>query len=219
MSSTREIIILANSAKKGGYCVAGKDIKTGEWIRPVSTISGGELSREQVTLVSSRYSWVAKTLNKVFISFDSHVPQYNQPENHLIDTSAWKPNFRNDRTALDNYLDTPEHLWMYGRKQDRVDYRLFEQGLIAEHQSLYLIKVKSIVYNVVLNSKGSQRVRGTFEYNGLDYTFNVTDMAYCKYKNGPLGVSFTEYDKYLCLSLSEKFEATGDCFKLIASVI
>lgn len=219
MSSTREIIILANSAKKGGHCVAGKDIKTGEWIRPVSSVGGGELSREQVTLVSSNYAWTAKTLNKVIISFDSHVPQSNQPENYLIDSSSWKPNFKFNRENLDQYLDTPEHLWMYGRKKDRVDARLFEHGLIPNHQSLYLIKVESIRYEVILNSTGHQRIKGTFEYNGTEYTFNVTDPAYCQHKNGPLGHSFIEYNKYLCLSLGEKFEATGECFKLVAAVM
>lgn len=219
MSSTREIIILANSAKKGGHCVAGKDIKTGEWIRPVSSVNGGELTREQATLRSNSYSWVAKTLNKVVINFDCHAPLSNQPENYLIDSSAWKANYRIDRTILDSFLDTPEHLWMYSPKQDRVNARLFEQGLVPNHQSLYLIKVESIAYNVILNVSGQQRVKGTFEYNGMEYTFSVTDPAYCRYKNGPLGHSFTEYDKYLCLSLGEKFEATGDCFKLIASVL
>src|SRR3989338_6767673 len=31
-----EIIILANSIKKGGHCIAGIDRQTDEWIRPVS---------------------------------------------------------------------------------------------------------------------------------------------------------------------------------------
>lgn len=219
MSYTREIIILANSAKKGGYCIAGKDIRTGEWIRPVSTMDGRELSRGQVTLNTPSYSWLAKPLYKVIIDFDRHAPLSNQPENHLIDTSAWRANFKFERTNLDHYLDAPEDIWMYSRKQDRVDYKLFEYGLITDHQSLYLIKVESITYNVVLNGGGHQRLKGTFEYNGMEYTFNVTDPAYCQYKNGPLGHSFTEHDKYLCLSLGEKFEATGDCYKLIASVI
>lgn len=219
MLSTREIIILANSAKKGGHCVAGKDIKTGEWIRPVSSMNGGELTREQTTLHNRNYSWGARVLDKVMINFDCHTPLSNQPENYLIDSSSWKPNFKINRENLDQYLDTPENIWMYGHKQDRVDARFFEQGLIPNHHSLYLIKVESIVYNVVLNAVGQQRVKGTFEYNEKEYTFNVTDPAYCKYKNGPLGYSFTEYSKYLCLSLGEKYEVTGDCFKLIASVI
>lgn len=219
MSSTREIIILANSAKKGGHCVAGKDIKTGEWIRPVSTIYGGELSREQVTLRSHNYEWVAKTLNKVIINFHYHTPLSNQPENHLINLSPWKPNFKFNRKNLDKYLDTPEHIWMYSSKQDRVDYRLFEHGLIQNHQSLYLIKVELITYSVVLNTQGKQRLKGKFIYNDFEYTFPVTDPVYWKYKNAPLGHTFIETDKYLCLSLGEKFEATGECFKLIAAVI
>lgn len=219
MSYSREIVILASSAKKGGYCVAGKDIRTGEWIRPVSTMEGGSLSKEKITLKTPSFSYTGKPLHKVVVGFETHAPLPNQPENYLIDTSSWKPNYKMDRLVLDKLLDTPEHLWMYSQKQDRVDYRLFEQGLIADHQSLYLIKVESIVYNVVLNAAGNQRVKGTFTYNDRSYTFTVTDPAYCQYKNGPLGHTFTETDKYLCLSLGEKYEAMGDCYKLIASVI
>ena len=219
MSYSREIVILANSAKKGGFCVAGKDIRTGEWIRPVATIGGGELSKSQITLSTNTFSYTGKPLHKVVIGFETHAPLPNQPENHLIDNSAWKPAFKMDRSQLDSLLDTPEDIWMYSRKQDRVDAKLFEYGLIENHQSLYLIKVDSITYDVVLNGGGYQRLKGTFAYNGREYTFNVTDPSYCKYKNGPLGHSFVENDKYLCLSLGEKFEATGDCFKLIAAVI
>lgn len=219
MSYSREIVILANSAKKGGYCVAGKDIRTGEWIRPVSTMDGGSLSKEMITLEAPTFSYMGKPLHKVVVGFETHAPLPNQPENHLIDSNSWKPNYKMNRLLLDTLVDTPEHLWMYSRKQDRVDYRLFEHGLIADHQSLYLIKVESITYNVVLNSQGEQRLKGTFIYNALEYTFSVTDPAYCKYKNGPLGHTFIETDKYLCLSLGEKFEATSECYKLIAAVI
>jgi hypothetical protein len=216
MSLTREIIILANSAKKGGHCVAGKDIKTGEWIRPVSTVSGGELSRKQISMGSFSH---ASSLDKTIINFKSHVPLPNQPENHLIDLSAWRENGKFDRAGLDHYLDTPEHIWMYGNKSDCVDGNIFESGLVANHQSLYLIRVKSIKYSVVQNYSGQQRIKGTFTYREVSYTFSVTDLAYCKYKNGPLGHTFIEYDKYLCLSLGEKFEVTGYCYKLIASVL
>lgn len=219
MSYTREIVILANSAKKGGYCVAGKDIRTGEWIRPVSTFSGGELSREQVTLNTGKYSYLGKPLHKAQIDFMTHAPLSNQPENHLITNSKWKPAFKMDRSNLSRLVDEPEDIWMYGHHQDRVNYSVFEHGLIDDHQSLYLIHVDSITYKVILNGGGYQRLKGTFEYNDQEYSFNVTDPEYCKYKNGPLGDTFTEFDKYLCLSLGEKFEPTGQCYKLIASII
>ncbi|MFC2073799.1 hypothetical protein ACFLR3_00965 [Campylobacterota bacterium] len=219
MSSRREIIILANSAKKGGCCVAGKDIETGEWIRPVSNKDGAELTREQATLTSSQYTWMAKSLNKVIINFDSRVPQINQPENFLIDSSAWIPNYKVDRSKLDELLDNPEHIWMYGPYQDHFKYEYFERGMIVDHQSLYLIKVESIVFTVVSNASGQKRVKGAFEYKQLEYSFNVTDRAYCKYKNFELGFTFTEHSKYLCLSLGEKYSLTGHCYKLIAAVI
>jgi hypothetical protein len=39
----RDILILANSRKNGGYCVAGKDVITNEWIRIVGDTDGAKL--------------------------------------------------------------------------------------------------------------------------------------------------------------------------------
>ena len=47
MIGYKTIICLANSRKKGGYCIAGKEIVnhqvTPKWIRPVSDTESGEL--------------------------------------------------------------------------------------------------------------------------------------------------------------------------------
>jgi len=38
-----DILILANSKKNNGYCVAGKDIITNKWVRIVGDQNGAEL--------------------------------------------------------------------------------------------------------------------------------------------------------------------------------
>ena len=50
----RTIVIFASSIKYQGRCVAGKCISSNNWIRPVSTNNGGELSSQQV-LVKNNY--------------------------------------------------------------------------------------------------------------------------------------------------------------------
>ena len=36
------IVVFANSVKHGKHCVAGKDVQSKKWIRPVSNAEGAE---------------------------------------------------------------------------------------------------------------------------------------------------------------------------------
>ena len=45
---SKNIVVLANSRKHGGHCVAGKCVDTGKWIRPVSRKEGTCLDFSQV---------------------------------------------------------------------------------------------------------------------------------------------------------------------------
>lgn len=44
MVSVRKFACLAASLKHGGFCYAGKDIETGEWVRPISSSDGHAIS-------------------------------------------------------------------------------------------------------------------------------------------------------------------------------
>ena len=50
MSYTKTILCLAASRKHGDYCFAGKDVNTGEWIRPVSNRPDEEISFAECTM-------------------------------------------------------------------------------------------------------------------------------------------------------------------------
>jgi hypothetical protein len=49
---SRTLVILANSVKHHLHCVAGKDINTKEWVRPVGNDDGEALSDEQSSYVN-----------------------------------------------------------------------------------------------------------------------------------------------------------------------
>ena len=44
MSYIKTILCFAASDKHNAYCFAGKDIETGEWIRPIGSQAGEEIS-------------------------------------------------------------------------------------------------------------------------------------------------------------------------------
>ena len=82
--TTKMIVVLANSVKKSGRCLAGKEIvwtdgswKVGNWIRPVASPDGGEISMysmmqtiqevaktaKQLTVFQRTPNWCAPLLN------------------------------------------------------------------------------------------------------------------------------------------------------------
>lgn len=78
-----EIIILANSFRPGGYCIAGIDIRTGEWIRPVS--------RDTDRAIPVSVAEKVRLIDRVKIPLASDRPRdCFQRENHFVDSWDWK---------------------------------------------------------------------------------------------------------------------------------
>ena len=202
----RTIVVLANSVKHHQHCVAGKCIVSGEWIRPVSNIQGAELSNSQVQYSNQYGTYSAKVLQKMEMSFTSHVPLLNQPENHLISGNLWKQRYKIDEHELLELLDYPDDLWGAG---DSVIYRFITSGAVNIPQSLYLVAVE----NLRLYRNHRNKRRGSFSYNGINYDFAVTDPRFDQLTGGEENLQ-----GILCISLGEHFEEQGKCYKLIASI-
>lgn len=210
MSKVQEMVVLANSYKEGGLCLAGKDLTTKKWIRPVSNSNGGSLSKLAYSNITP--------LNIVSMDLSQHVPLVEQPENFLISDSKTYIQGNFPRLALENLIDTPSNLWMYGSKKDRVTPQeiLSNQAI---HQSLYLIKVEKLKIIVESNFCGGTKLVGEFHYNDVSYRLSITDLSYCHYKNNPIGFFKIETNQYLCLSLGAFFVPTGHHYKLIAAIL
>lgn len=114
MPYTKAILCLAASRKHGGHCFAGKDLRTGEWIRPVSDRPDEEISDRECT----RPNGVTAALSdKLEIAFIQPRPRDHQTENHLIDsTKNWKrkgtATWQQVEGALDDHRGP---LWANGR--------------------------------------------------------------------------------------------------------
>ncbi len=151
MSKIQEIVVLANSYKEGGLCLAGKDLSTKKWIRPVSNSHGG-------ALLKSAYSHISP-LNIISMNLSQHIPLAEQPENFLISETKTNIHGSFPRPALDNLIDSPSSIWMYGSRQDRVTPEEIS-SYQATHQSLYLIKVEKLKVIVESNFNGSSKLVG-----------------------------------------------------------
>jgi hypothetical protein len=210
----KTIVIFANSVKHHQHCVAGKDIITKEWIRPVGDENGCELQDEQTKYKNKYGKYFAKPLQKMKIKFVKKSPLLNQPENYIISDKIWEQKYTLDPKEIINYIDNPTNLWIDNTcNNDRINYHLIENGTINIEQSLYLIQVKKIhiYWKDRSNFEQNPQRKGIFEYNQVTYDLPLTDPNFSEFEEQDLE------NKFLCISLGEEFN--GYCYKLIASIL
>jgi hypothetical protein len=163
-----EILILANSTKNGGYCVAGKNIVSNSWVRLVSNQNGAELNLNQITyndLAGRRQMIRYEPFNKfIRLNFGNAAPLCYQPENILIGQGPWQ---EIQVTQHNISCDTPVDLWGTG---DRIKADDIKQNLINIHQSLYLIQVTNLKFYI--NDYNSHRAY--FQYGCNSYDLGAT---------------------------------------------
>jgi len=204
------IVVFANSVKHGKHCVAGKDIETGEWIRPVKNARGAELEHNQCFCKNPYGKYIVKPLQKVDVDLSDHCPLANQPENYIVGDEEWVQQYKIEAHEVSDYLDTPETLWGIG---NRVAFSDIENGAIKITQSLYLVRVNDLVIVKTFND----RRRASFLYNGNQYDLPVTDPNFEKHLQSP------QHQNILCVSLGEKYVREGNfksyCYKIIAAII
>ncbi|MDR2194639.1 MAG: hypothetical protein LBP19_09315 [Treponema sp.] len=163
-----DILILANSTKKGGFCVAGKDIETNRWVRIVGSPKGLALNSNQIVyndLANNRQIIQYEPFNKIIrLDLGDAVPLRYQPENVLIGQKTWQ------EIHIAKYnitYDTPIDLWGTG---DRIKAEDIKHGLVNITQSLYLIQVTNLQFYV--NNYNVNRA--CFQYGNTNYDLGAT---------------------------------------------
>ena len=218
---TKEIVILANSYKPGGRCVAGVELlddgDQGDWIRPVSAHEGHGLSDRE-----RRYADRSEPalLDIVTVQLVRHVPLGFQVENWLVDGST---RFRSDRyvprQGLETLVDLPAALWANGHStnygvNDFVPEQLAQKG----RGSLFLIQVPGVeIWSRTNDFSGKPEWWSEFRYGGTLYRLKVTDPIYRDRYNDIDGKRYVIENPYLTVSLGEPFHEK--CSKLVAAII
>jgi hypothetical protein len=147
----KTIVVLANSVKKSGRCLAGKEVvrlgqkwKVANWIRPVSTTAGGEVRTFSMTRALGHDP---KLLEIVEVPLDRAVPLPDQPENWLLETSfgvgSWKSVGHLNWEQTSELLDTPPGLWndpASGSRRVKEEY----PRAMSIPASLYFVKPEKI---------------------------------------------------------------------------
>lgn len=225
----RTVLVLANSNKPGGRCLAGRFIerapngrwKTGDWCRPVFRNGNGH------DAIPTEACGDVNPLDVVSIELDVHSPAGGQPENW-----QWRPNtainvvhtFNNIHNALASRADSPVDLWL-DQNATRAD-EVNQHQPIA--QSLYLIQPTELWMHLSLDEQNRKHVHAEFAYQGWRYDgIPVTDPIIKRIlsKQFPADGATIRMQLHhaaaywLTLSLSLPFGPRQARYKLVAAVI
>lgn len=221
--ASKTVLILANSRKLSGRCIAGIEIRGNSgvnWVRPVSAREHGEVSEHE-----RRYEdgTDPKVLDVVRIPVLEHVPNVHQTENWILDPKYYWERMRTATTReLDELTDSSD-LWLcqapdtrYGLN-DRVD----DDTVKTLSDSLRLIYVEDLQYRVFAPSAdygdSNRRILATFTHGGAEYRIYVTDPIVEREFLAQGGEFYEIGAAYLTVSLAELYN--GFCYKVVAAVI
>ena len=206
----RRIVILTKSNKKGGYCVAGLDSKTGEWVRLVSDDqqSNGALSKKNMTYPTG---YACVPLDVVDVEIVSKQPSAYQPENLLIDSTH--PLVRHAKSALSDVLrihPAETKPYLFGNPNQYLN----EEEIRGIGYSLTLVRVSHLVIGRTQNMDGKIKTKASFRYNGEEYlNMSVTDPRMYDVANGQA------YETaHIVVSLPDQPYPYGCYYKFIAKI-
>jgi hypothetical protein len=239
----KTIVVLANSYKRGGRCIAGKEVtKAGDnqwnlthtWIRPVSEdlASHGAVS-DAFYKIGGQDIYL---MDIVTVSLIDHLPEPGQPENWLIDASIpWISHGQFNASVCSRLLDSPNDVWLdqaHVIPTAAVSYQYEQQSMITD--SLKLIQPHNLLFHLKNDfneheGRFERKLSASFRYNGQDYSgLSVTDpiirrilgRQFPEEGAGEIMKPLNNGDAYwLCVSLSPRFGVQNRRYKLVAGVI
>lgn len=175
-------LCLAVSRRDGGKCIAGLDLDSGEWIRPVDPITHGAITNGVPVQLENRggVQWIAP-LDVALLCLGNDVSTIVQPENRELippgTAGAYKmlPPLENaDRAEiLEKRLQMRGPLLhSYGESITSV-----APGSRMLTHSLSLIRPSDLFWRITPKSRypSQLQVRGDFEFDGDRYNLPVTD--------------------------------------------
>ncbi len=215
----KRIILLANSRKLSGRCLAGKEVGNQEWIRPVSSREHQEVSEQERGYEDGSDP---KVLDVIDVPVIEPRPHLFQQENWLLDERYYWSKV--GQKSWDDLLELAdeETLWInnqstYNGLNDRVSL----EEAAALDNSLRLVHVEDVELHVFSpgaafgNSK--RRVQGQFTHLGVDYQLWVTDPDYERRFLAKANAVYPLGESFLTISLGEPKD--GYCYKLIAAIL
>ncbi|MGH9605023.1 MAG: dual OB domain-containing protein [Terracidiphilus sp.] len=175
-------LCLAVSRRDGGNCVAGIDIDTGKWIRPINAKTHGAFADHEMLVVdgNTQQRRIMAPLDVLQLRVDKYVGDNAQPENWETAPASYDDAYlvlrrfdrQDDREKLTSYLDGSE-LLLHNRSGSIPESDVRSRPLT---HSLSLIRPDRLSWEV-RGSKysGKTQVRAEFLFRQIAYSLALTD--------------------------------------------
>lgn len=169
MPTSKDIICLANSIKEHPCrCVAGVDIDTGEWIRPVSKRELGELTHSHF-ITAEGHEPTPLDIIRIYLMEPS--PEDLQPENWKLVEHDWK---LISETPAPEHFEILDSVLVSGPKLLGNNNRAVQPGSKVE-SSLALVKPDNPVIRRKSRIDKGDQPRLNFELANVTYDLPITD--------------------------------------------
>jgi len=217
-SMKKRIILLTKSRKKGGYCTAGIDIESGEWIRIVS--DGQGCISDEMLDEHLRYDngGMAQILDIIEVECTGYNPNYYQPENYVFDSSTKMHKIGN--TTIDKVLKIhpfENRNTIFYDTSYSISGNFVKEIDSNDKYSLILIKVTNPQVDVKTWEEGNKSVTLNFLYNLKFYKyFRITDGFESIYKRKLDNIYILPGDYALVISLGELWD--NKHYKLVSKI-
>ena len=215
----KTMVVLANSKKHGGYCMAGKTLdaagRVGSWVRPVAGAAEDGLPLRRTVCSDGRQVAV---LDVVAADWGPAVPALHQRENLMLGPTALQ---RCGRVAWAHLPaladDASAGLWIDGHSSGcGLNDRVPQGRLATVNDSLKLVAVQGLVLYRILGYEGQVKCRADFHVGTGRYNLALTDKVAASWLTQTPRLQLA--DAYVCVSLAVPFR-DGFAYKVAAAVI
>lgn len=210
----KKIIILTKSKKHSGYCVAGIDYETGEWIRLVSS----DLETEGAVPWEDLQCSNGETLEVYDIIMCRLLRKCGtivQPENCLYDeTVKWE---KVGKSNLDEVIkihgyDSEEYVF------ENEDTKLPADWIFSGNPSLCLLKVKDA--SIWVKTFEDKKISLNFTYDDIQYKYmSISQIDLLNYYRNKTDDSYPLGTVTVVFSLTDKYYWNGKYYKVVAQIL
>lgn len=210
----KKIIILTKSKKHSGYCVAGIDYETGEWIRLVSSDSETEGAVPWEDLQYSNGETL-EVYDIIMCRLLRKCGTIVQPENCLYDeTMKWekvgKSNF--DEVIKIHGYDSVDYVF------ENEDTKLPADWRFSGNPSLCLLKIKDA--SIWVKTFEDKKISLNFTYDDIQYKYmSISQIDLLNYYKNKTDDSYPLGTVTVVFSLTDKYYWNGKYYKVVAQIL